>query len=150
MHGGCSGVQASCTDLGEDALSCITEVLLLLPDGDDNVAADAYHTLDTLDLGPVAEAPSGGARIGDRIGLESQTSRGKRHPRDSSGVWMEAPSGGQTQFLGSAVARATPVPLERVARTAGFHPGVHVGPRAAVPTQQCHRSCTGGCASLLP
>ena len=31
-------------------------VPLSLPDGDDNVLEDARHTLDTLDLGTVAEA----------------------------------------------------------------------------------------------
>ena len=38
------------------ALGRVTEVLLSLPEGDDNVAADARHTLDALDLGPVVEA----------------------------------------------------------------------------------------------
>ena len=46
-----------------DAPARITEVLLWLPDGDDDVAADARHTLDTLDLGPVVEAHAGGPRL---------------------------------------------------------------------------------------
>ena len=45
---------------GDDALGRITEVLLSLPEGEDNVAADARHTLDALDLEPVVEARSGG------------------------------------------------------------------------------------------
>ena len=45
---------------GDDALGRVTEVLLSLPQGDDNVAAHARHTLDALDLGPVVEAQSGG------------------------------------------------------------------------------------------
>ena len=38
----------------------ITEVLLTLPQGDDNVAADTRHTLDAFGLEPVVEAWSGG------------------------------------------------------------------------------------------
>ena len=48
---------------GDDAPGCITAVLLLLPDGDDNASADARHTLDTLDLEPVVEAQSRGQRL---------------------------------------------------------------------------------------
>ena len=48
---------------GYDAPGRVTEVLLSLPEGDDNVAADARHTLDTLDLGPLVEAQSGGHRL---------------------------------------------------------------------------------------
>ena len=47
----------------DDVLPCVTEVLLSLQDGNDNVAADARQTLDTLDLGPVVEAPPGGQRL---------------------------------------------------------------------------------------
>ena len=48
---------------GDDAPGRITEVLLSLPDGDDNASTDARHTLDTLDLGPVVKARSGGQRL---------------------------------------------------------------------------------------
>ena len=48
---------------GDGTPARITEVLLSLPDGDDSVAADARHTLDTLDLGPVMEAPFRGQRL---------------------------------------------------------------------------------------
>ena len=48
---------------GDDAPGGITKVQLSLPDGDDNVAAGARHTLDTLDLGPVVEVQSGGQRL---------------------------------------------------------------------------------------
>ena len=48
---------------GNDALGRITKVLFSLPEGDDNVAADARHTLDALELGPVVEAQSGGQRL---------------------------------------------------------------------------------------
>ena len=37
--------------------------MLSLPEGDDNVATHARHTLDALDLGPVVEAQSGGQRL---------------------------------------------------------------------------------------
>ena len=48
---------------GDNALGRITEVLLSLPEGDDNMAADARHTLDALGLEPVVEARSGGQRM---------------------------------------------------------------------------------------
>ena len=48
---------------GDDAPSRVTEVLLSLPDGDDNASVDARHTLDTLDLQPVVEAQFGGQRL---------------------------------------------------------------------------------------
>ena len=41
---------------GDDAQGCITEVLLSLPEGDDNVAANARHMLAALGLQPVVEA----------------------------------------------------------------------------------------------
>ena len=48
---------------GDDTLGRVTEVLLSLLDGDDNVAADTRHTLDTFDLGPVVEAQSRRQRL---------------------------------------------------------------------------------------
>ena len=48
---------------GNDAQGHITEVLLSLPEGDDNVAADARHTLGALGLGAVVEARSGEQRM---------------------------------------------------------------------------------------
>ena len=48
---------------GDDAQGHITEVLLSLPEGDDNVAADARHTLDALGLGAVIKARSGEHRM---------------------------------------------------------------------------------------
>ena len=48
---------------GDNTLGRVTEVLLSLSQGDDNVAADVRHTLDALDLGPVVEAQSGGQRL---------------------------------------------------------------------------------------
>ena len=41
---------------GDNAPGRVTEVLLSLPDGDDNASADARHTLDGLDLDAVVEA----------------------------------------------------------------------------------------------
>ena len=43
---------------GDNALGRITEVLLSLPEGEDNVAADAGHTLDALGLELVVDARS--------------------------------------------------------------------------------------------
>ena len=45
---------------GDDAPARSKKALLLLLEGDDNVAADTRHTLDALDLGPVVEAQPGG------------------------------------------------------------------------------------------
>ena len=47
---------------GDDAGGHVTEAMFSLPEGDDNVAADARHTLDTLGLAAVVEARSGGQR----------------------------------------------------------------------------------------
>ena len=48
---------------GDDAQGHVTEAMFSLPEGDDNVAADARHTLDTLGLAAVVEARSGGQRL---------------------------------------------------------------------------------------
>ena len=48
---------------GDDALRSITEVLLSLPQGHDNLAAHARHTLVALHLRPVVDAQSGGHRL---------------------------------------------------------------------------------------
>ena len=48
---------------GDDAHSHVTEAMFSLPEGDDIVAADARHTLDTLGLAAVVEARSGGQRL---------------------------------------------------------------------------------------
>ena len=48
---------------GDDAPGRVTEVLLSLPKGDDNLAVDARRTYDTLDLGPGVEAQSGGQQL---------------------------------------------------------------------------------------
>ena len=48
---------------GDDAVGRVTEVLLSLPEGDDNVAAHTRHTFDALNLRPVLEAKSGRRRL---------------------------------------------------------------------------------------
>ena len=48
---------------GDDAHGHVTEALFSLPEGDDNVAADARHTIDDLGLKAVVEARSGGQRM---------------------------------------------------------------------------------------
>ena len=45
---------------GDDAQGNITEALFSLPEGDDNVASDARHTINALSLKAVVEARSGG------------------------------------------------------------------------------------------
>ena len=48
---------------GDDAQGHITEALFSLSEGDDNVAADARHTIDALGMKAVVEARSGGKRM---------------------------------------------------------------------------------------
>ena len=48
---------------GDGAQDHITEALFSLSEGDDNVAADARHTIDALGLKAVVEARSGGQRM---------------------------------------------------------------------------------------
>ena len=48
---------------GDDAQGHVTEAMFSLPEGDDHVAADARHTLDTLGLTAVVEARAGGQRL---------------------------------------------------------------------------------------
>ena len=48
---------------GNDAQGHDTEAMFSLPEGDDHVAADARHTLDTLGLAAVIEARAGGQRL---------------------------------------------------------------------------------------
>ena len=48
---------------GDDAQGHVTEAMFSLPEGDDHVAADARHTLDTLGLAAVIEARVGGQRL---------------------------------------------------------------------------------------
>ena len=48
---------------GDDAQGHVTEAMFSLPEGDDNVAADARHTLDTLGLAAGVEARTGGQRL---------------------------------------------------------------------------------------
>ena len=48
---------------GDDAQGHVTEAMFSLPQGDDHVAADARHYLDTLGLAAVIEARAGGQRL---------------------------------------------------------------------------------------
>ena len=48
---------------GDDAQGHVTEAMFSLPEGDDHVAADARHTLDTPGLAAVIEAQAGGQRL---------------------------------------------------------------------------------------
>ena len=48
---------------GDDAQGHVTEAMFSLPEGDEHVAADARHTLDTLGLEAVVEARAGGQRL---------------------------------------------------------------------------------------
>ena len=48
---------------GYDAQGHVTEAMFSLPEGDEHVAADARHTLDTLGLEAVVEARAGGQRL---------------------------------------------------------------------------------------
>ena len=48
---------------GDGAQGHVTEAMFSLPEGDEHFAADARHTLDTLGLEAVVEAPAGGQRL---------------------------------------------------------------------------------------
>ena len=48
---------------GDNAHGHVTEAMFSLPEGDDHVAADARHTLNTLGLMAVVEARAGGQRL---------------------------------------------------------------------------------------
>ena len=48
---------------GDDAMGHVTEAMFSLPEGDNHVAANARHTLDTLGLAAVVEARAGGQRL---------------------------------------------------------------------------------------
>ena len=48
---------------GDDAQGHVTEAMFSLPEGDNHVAADARHTLDTLGLTAVVEARARGQRL---------------------------------------------------------------------------------------
>ena len=48
---------------GDDAQGHVTQALFSLPEADDNAAADARATLDTLGLAAVVKARSGGQRL---------------------------------------------------------------------------------------
>ena len=48
---------------GDDAQAHVTEAMLSPPEGDEHVAANACHTLDTLGLAAVIEARAGGQRL---------------------------------------------------------------------------------------
>ena len=48
---------------GDDAQGHVTEAMFSLAEGDDHMAADARHTLDTLGLAAVIEARAGGQRL---------------------------------------------------------------------------------------
>ena len=74
-------------------------MLLLLRKGDDNVAADARHTLDTFDLGPVVEAQSRGRRwVVALARIELWSSHTGRHRGDLAGLWVEFPGGGKPRL----------------------------------------------------
>ena len=48
---------------GDDAQGHVTEAMFFVPEADDNLVADARHTLDTLGLASVVEARTGGQRL---------------------------------------------------------------------------------------
>ena len=56
---------------GDDAQGHVTDAMFSLPEGDDHVAANACHTLDTLGLAAVIEARARGKRLVLGTGLMS-------------------------------------------------------------------------------
>ena len=74
---------------GDGALGRVTDMLLPLPHGDDNVAAEPRHMLDALDLEPAVEAESGGADGGGVIAeLWSSQARDGWKPLGAAGKPM--------------------------------------------------------------
>ena len=63
VHGRVGGLQAAGVGTRGDAQGHVTEAMFSLPEGDNNVAADARHTLDTLGLAAVVETRTGGQRL---------------------------------------------------------------------------------------
>ena len=110
----------------------IKEMLLSLPDGDDNTSADTRHTLDTLDLGPVVEAQCWGQRL--VIASAQSPNQAGVHVI----VEIVQDYGWSLLVGGKPSLRAVRwprllEPLGRIARTDSSHPGVHVGPGEGNP-----------------
>ena len=118
---------------GDDAQGHVTEALFCLPEGDDNVVADARHTLDTLGLAAVVEARTGGRR------LVLASTRGPG--LDGVDVIEEIARGCGWELL----THGTHSP--RVARWPGLPEGVPVMSNNA---QLCHCTRAGGCFALSP
>ena len=111
----------------DDAQGHITEVLLSLPEGDDNVAADARHMLGALGLGAVVEARSGEQRMVTAStrgpGLAGVDVIGEHR----AGLWVGAPDERRAKSQGGAMAPATREPVGYVERAASSRHRVHMG-----------------------
>ena len=133
---------------GDDAQGHVTEAMFSLPEGDDHVAADARHTLDTLGLAAVIEARAGG----QRLVLASARGPGQ----DGVDVIGEV----LRDYGWELVAHGTHSP--KVARWPRLIAGlpvmpdgrpilrVHVGGSEAQPTQLCHSTHASGCFARTP
>ena len=135
---------------GDDAQGHVTEAMFSLPEGDDHVAADARHTLDTLGLAAVIEARAGG----QRLVLASARGAGQ----DGDDVIGEVLRDYCCELLAYGthspkVARwplADCGPAADARRATDTPPGVHVGGSEAQPTQLCHSRHAGGCLARTP
>ena len=132
---------------GDDAQGRVTEALFSLPEGDDNVAADARHTLTALGLATVAEAGSGGQRL-VLASTRGPGLAGVDVIRYRTGLWVGASDERLTQPQGGAVAPAAGEPADDVERAADIQPGVHVERSETEPAPLCHCTSASGCVAL--
>ena len=135
---------------GDYAQGHVTEALFSLPEGDDNVAADARHTMDALGLKAVVEARSGRTTHGSRVCQGPGAGRSRCHWGDRTGLWLGAPDERRTKPQGGAVAPAAREPPDDVERTANSRPSIHMGRSEARPAQLCHCTHAGGCVASPP
>ena len=135
---------------GKDAQGHVTEAMFSLPGGDDHVAADACHTLDTAGPAAVNEARAGGQRLVLASDRGPGAIRGRCHRRGLTGLRLGALGAWHTQPQSCAVAPADCRPASDARRATDTPPGVHVGGSEAQPTQLCHSTHAGGCFARTP
>ena len=133
---------------GDDAQGHVPEAVIPPPEGDDNVAVDARHTLVALGMAAVVEAPVRRTTLGSRVHQGPGAGQGRCHQGGRTGLWLGAPNALLTQPEGGAVALAAAEPPEDVERTDDTQQGVHVGRSKTEPVQLCHCTIAGGCVAL--
>ena len=133
---------------GDNAQGHITEAVFSLPEGDDNEAADARHTIDALSLKAVVGV--GRTTHGSRVRQGPRAGRSRCHRGDRTGLWLGAPDERRTRPQGGAMAPATREPSDDVERTANSEPSVHMGRSETERAQLCRCTRAGGCSASPP